>query len=92
MTRAIAIISCLVAALFLVPVQGDCGEISEYESETEIECCAVVSSVFHSKITEELPKISLPYESKIHHDYVSAKATELIYRLPTRILHCVFRE
>ncbi len=92
MTRAIAIISCLIAALFLVPVQGDCSEISEHESETEIECCVVVSSVFHSKNSKELPKILLSSGSNSYQNCEAVKATRLIFRLPARIIHCVFRE
>ena len=92
MTRAIAIISCLIATLFLVPIQGECSEIPEYESETEIECFIVVDGLSQSPIAEKQPK-SLPASDFVrHHASVSVKLQKRVIHLPARILNCVFRE
>lgn len=92
MTRAIAIISCLIATLFLVPIQGECCEISEYELETEIECCVVASSLFQSQVTEEQPKLLSASDVVRLHVCVNVKIQKYISNLPARILNCVFRE
>lgn len=92
MTRAIAIISCLIATLFLVPVQADCCEIPEYESETEIECCVVVNSLYQSQAAEELPKLFVASDLVRRHVYVYVKIQKSVFHLPARILNCVFRE
>ncbi len=92
MTRAIAIISCLVAALFLVPIQGDCSEIPEYESETEIECCVVANSLFQSQVIENQSKLLQASNIVRPHEYISVKIQKLDGHLPARILNCVFRE
>ena len=92
MSRAIAIISCLIATLFLGPGQGDCSEIPEYELETEIECCAVVSGLSQSQVTEKLPKsLPAPYSVR-RHIGGSVKIQKHVFHLPARILNCVFRE
>lgn len=92
MTRAIAIIICLIANLFLVPVQGDCSEIPEYESETEIECCIAVNSPALSQVDEKQSKsLQAPYYER-HHVCVTFKIQVHIINLPARILNCVFRE
>lgn len=92
MIRAIAIISCLIATLFLVPVQGDCCEIPEYELETEIECCVVVNSLYQSQVTEELPKLFAVSDLVRRYVHLSVKIHKSVFHLPTRILNCVFRE
>lgn len=94
MTRAIAIISCLIATLFLVPIQGDCCEITEYELETEIECCVVANSNLQSKlqVSEKLPKLLAVSDSVKHHECVTVKIHNRVFHLPARILNCVFRE
>lgn len=92
MTRAITIICCLIAALFLVPVQGDCSEIPEYELETEIECCAVVYSPSQSQVAEKLPNLLPASDSVRRHVGVSVKIQKQVFHLPARILNCVFRE
>lgn len=92
MTRAIAIISCLIATLFLVPVQGDCNEIPEYELETEIECCVVVNSLSQSQVTEKLPKLLLAPDLDRRGVGVAEKIQKCVFHLPARILNCVFRE
>lgn len=92
--RALAIIFCLIAALFLVPIQGECCEIPEYESETEIECCAVVSGLSQSQVAEKLPEVSFLSDLYLvrRHVYLYVEIRKSVYRLPARILNCVFRE
>lgn len=92
MIRAIAIISCLIATLFLVPVQDECIEIPEYELETEIECCIVCNNLSQSQIAEEQPKLLLASDIVRHHTFVSLKIQKQAFHLPARILNCVFRE
>lgn len=94
MTRALAIIFCLIAALFLVPIQGECSEIPEYESETEIECCAVVSGLSQSQVAEKLPEVSFLSDLYLVRRHVNlyVEIRKSVYRLPARILNCVFRE
>ncbi len=41
MTRTIAIITCFLAACFLIPVQGECSELLDYEPEPEAICYVV---------------------------------------------------
>lgn len=92
MARVIAIISCLAAALFLVPIQGDCCEMPEYESETEIECCVVANSLFQSQVVDNQPKLLRASDIVRPPEYMSAKLQRLVVHLPARILNCVFRE
>lgn len=94
MTRALAIIFCLIAALFLVSIQGECSEIPEYESETEIECCAVVSGLSQSQVAEKLPDVSFLSDLYLVRRHVNlyVEIRKSVYRLPARILNCVFRE
>lgn len=94
MTRALAIIFCLIASLFLVPIQGECSEIPEYESETEIECCAVVSGLSQSQVAEKLPDVSFLSDLYLVRRHVNlyVEIRKSVYRLPARILNCVFRE
>lgn len=92
MTRAITIISCLIATLFLVPVQDDCSEIPEHELETEIECCVVVDSPSLSQAPEKQPELLLPSDLVRRHACVSVKTQKHVIHLPARILNCVFRE
>ena len=92
MTRAIAIITCLITTLFLVPIQCECCEIPEYELETEIECCVVAGSLSQSQVTEELPKLSLAFDIVRRQIYVNVKIHNHSFHLPARILNCVFRE
>lgn len=94
MTRALAIIFCLIASLFLVPIQGECSEIPEYESETEIECCAVVSGPSQSQVAEKLPDVSFLSDLYLVRRHVNlyVEIRKSVYRLPARILNCVFRE
>lgn len=92
MARVIAIISCLAAALFLVPIQGDCCEMPEYESETEIECCVVANSLFQSQVVENQPKLLRASNIVRPHEYISVRIQKLDVHLPARILNCVFRE
>lgn len=95
MTRVIAMISCFIAALFLVPVQGDCNEIPEYESETEAECYVIVVSLSRSFIVEEPAEpLSQPVSNRCR-AFVSTKLQDMqrhARHLPVRILNCVFRE
>lgn len=94
MTRALAIISCLIATLtlFLVPIQGDCCETPEVELEPEIEYCVVASSLPQPQFTEELPELSLASDIARPHVCLYVKIQKLIFHLPARILNCVFRE
>lgn len=95
MTRVIAMISCLIAALFLVPVQGDCDDIPEYESETEAECYVIVVPLSRSLIAEAPAKpLSRPVSNRCR-AFVSSGIQEMrghARHLPVRILNCVFRE
>lgn len=92
MTRAIAIISCLIATLFLVPIQGECCEVPEYESETDIECCVVAGSLDQSQVTEEQSKL-LPASDLVRRCvFMSVKMQKHVLHVPVRILNCVFRE
>lgn len=92
MTRIIAIISCIIVTLFLVPIQGECSEIPEYELETEIECCVVASSLYQSQVAEELSKYPLASDTVRRHVCVNAKIQNKAFHLPARLLNCVFRE
>lgn len=58
MARHIEFILCLLAALLLVPIHGDCSEISEFEQEAEIECVETSTQETVSvEITESKSKI-----------------------------------
>lgn len=94
MTRAIAIISCLIATLtlFLAPIQGECCETPEVELEPEIEYCIVAGSLPQSQVTAKLPELSLASDIVRPHVCVYVKIQKLIIHLPARILNCVFRE
>lgn len=94
MTRAIAIISCLIATLtlFLVPIQGECCETPEVELEPEIEYCVVASSLPQSQVTAKLPELSLASDIVRPYVCIYVKIQKLIIHLPARILNCVFRE
>lgn len=92
MTRAITIALCFIAALFLVPVQGECLDISESEPETEVVICDVVASIYKSDFKEELSE-SYSYSGQARHRETALAGTrKQIIRLPARILNCVFRE
>ncbi|MCM1094445.1 MAG: hypothetical protein NC421_10875 [Lachnospiraceae bacterium] len=57
MARHIEFILCLLAALLLVPIHGDCSEISEFEQEAEIECVETSTQETVSfKVTESKSK------------------------------------
>lgn len=92
MIRAIAVISCLIASLFLVPVQGDCNEISESELETEMECCVFINSQSQSKTEEVNPKLLSSSISDKHLDLTPVKPKLYVPHRSARILNCVFRE
>lgn len=94
MTRAIAIISCLIATLtlFLAPIQGECCETPEVELEPEIEYCVVAGSLPQPQFTEKLPELSLASDIARPHVRLYVKIQKLIFHLPARILNCVFRE
>lgn len=95
MTRAIAVVTCLIASLFLIPIQGECSEPCEYEPETEVECCVMSFSETQSEMTVTVagirPVIRIniiptPFQIAPSTKFISIKT------LPVRILHCVFRE
>lgn len=92
MIRAIAIISCFIATLFLVPVQGECNEISEHESETECELCVIVDRTSLSEITDDHNELLFPSGITRDHVFATVKSQDRKFHLPTRILNCVFRE
>lgn len=92
MTRAIAIISCLIAALLPVAVQAECIEATEGEPEAETECCIAVCSLSQSEVEEQLPAIPSPLMAGFRREHVLPKANGDIIHLPVRILHCMFRE
>lgn len=92
MTRALAIISCLIAALFLVPVQAECVETAEGEPEAEIECCVAICDSFQSEISEGRPNVLPSSGSHMRRNSAGARAQGPICRIAAWILHCVFRE
>ena len=94
MTRAIAIISCLIATLtlFLVPIQGECCETPEVKLEPEFVYCVVAGSLPQPQFTEKLPELSLASDIARPHVRLYVKIQKLIFHLPARILNCVFRE
>lgn len=92
MTRAIATITCLIATLFLVFIQGECCEIPEYQSETEIEYCAVACSLYQSQVTEHQPGL-LPVSDLVKRRvFIYVKMREHVLHVSARILNCVLRE
>lgn len=78
--------------LFLVPIQGECCEIPEYESEPEIGCCVVADSLYQSQVTEEQPKLLLASDLVRRHVFIAVKIQRHVLHIPARILNCVFRE
>lgn len=95
MTRAIAVVTCLIASLFLIPIQGECSEPCEYEPETEVECCVISCCETQSEMpvtaTGIRPVIRI---NIIPNPFQTAPSTKFtsIQTPPVRILHCVFRE
>lgn len=92
MIRTVAIISCLIIALFLIPVQTDCMDISECEPDAESELCVVVPNQSQTVVAAESLR-SLPAPNiKRHRAFTSVRKHERLFHLPARILNCVFRE
>lgn len=92
MTRTIAIIICFIAALFLVPVQEAYSEILEYESETEVECCAVSCSEQQFESCRKKPERPDRNDARNVCLFIAAGTGVPMKTPPARILHCVFRE
>lgn len=95
MTRAIAVVTCLIASLFLIPIQGECSEPCEYEPETEVECCVISCCETQSDITVTGNRSVIRIRINIiPATFQIAPSTKFISikTLPVRILHCVFRE
>lgn len=92
MTRTLAIISCLVAALLLFPIQNEFSEVPEYEAEAEIECCTVVNACLQSKVLENQEERKTDPLRRIPERMTVSYPRSKAVGLPARILHCVFRE
>lgn len=92
MIRAIAIVTCLMAALFLIPVQGECSEIPEYEPETEAVCCAVASVGATRDAVERPSEPRMRREIITRSRSIPAVVGILAAMPPARLLHCVLRE
>lgn len=93
MTRAIALLTCLIAALLLVPAQEASAGIPEYEPEAEVECCDVSCS--GEQAPEACPKeAGRRARKEAWHACppVVTGADGPTRTPPARILHCVFRE
>lgn len=92
MTRAVAIISSLIAALFFVHAHGECGDIAGYEMGTDIEYCVVTHSLSQDEIVNVEHEFIIPCGLRRCCDNVAIKEHSHRLNLPARILNCVFRE
>ena len=98
MTRIFAIILCLFSALYLVPVQGECIAVPEYESDTELDYThfrntpfVVTAAVAATVGRPRCQRVALmPYTPAVSD--VRPLLRMPPFRLPVRIMHCVFRE
>lgn len=92
MTRTIAIITCFLAACFLIPGQGECCELLDYEPEPEAICC-VVSYCDIKPGNRKSNTNEVLLRKTIRKDYIIPYNPGLSVRFPeARILNCVFRE
>lgn len=92
MIRAIAFVTCLIAGLFLVPVQGECSEILEQGPETEAVCCSVSYLMTQPDLSAAVPAVSHRQSFIKVRRTLSINEWSVALTLPARILHCVFRE
>ncbi len=92
MIRIIAVILCLLSTLYLIPIQGECTEITEYEPDTEAEYSSFITTKSVSVPAYETGQgTELPYVRQRH--FPPAPEPCAIPAEPqTRIMHCVFRE
>lgn len=98
MTRTLTIILCLFSALYLVPVQGECIAIPEYEPDTELDYThfrnipfVVTAAVAATVGRPRCQRVALmPYTPAVSD--VRPLLRMPPFRLPVRIMHCVFRE
>lgn len=91
MQRALAIISCFIAALLLVPVQCECAEIAEQETLPEIECCVITAATTSFDAEQPTPRrTETPRRATMMPAPVNVQ--KILPAAPVRIMHCVFRE
>lgn len=98
MTRTLTIILCLFSALYLVPVQGGCIAIPEYEPDTELDYThfrntpfVVTAAVAATVGRPRCQRVALmPYTPAVSDVRPLLRMPR--FRLPVRIMHCVFRE
>lgn len=91
MKRLLHIAMCFVAAFLMVPVEGDCSEITEFELETEVMLECVRSTVSEDTLepTVRLVRATMPRNEQ--HMLGREKCTRPVSVSP-RIVYCVFRE
>lgn len=92
MIRTFAIISCLIAALFLIPVQTDFMDIYECESEAEIELCVVALSQPQTVVAAKSQRLLPAPYIKRHRVFTLVRKQGRLFHIPARIINCVFRE
>ncbi len=95
MTRLAAIISCVIATLFLIGTHAECAELSESYCETEMECCPVSYGQPEYEIAGEKCiklELSSPGYVTTHNPMVTVSAVAAVKKVPSRVLYCVFRE
>ena len=92
MIRCIAVVICLFAALFLIPVQGECSEICEFEPETELECCIMSCNVTVSPAAEISPDHIAGITRAATDRTRPPKTVAPAGIHPARTVLCVFRE
>lgn len=98
MTHTLTIILCLFSALYLVPVQGECIAIPEYEPDTELDYThfrntpfVVTAAVAATVGRPRCQRVALmPYTPAVSDVRPLLRMPR--FRLPVRIMHCVFRE
>lgn len=91
MMRLLRIAMCLVAAFLLVPVEGDCSEIFEFESEIEVITECVRSTVIKESI-EPSVKIIRAFEASRYILEYCHRYTPKIVNTNFRIIYCVYLE
>lgn len=91
MKRLLHIAMCFVAAFLMVPVEGDCSEITEFELETEVMLECVRSTLPEDTLepTVRLVRATMPRNEQ--HMLGREKCTRSVSVNP-RIVYCVFRE
>lgn len=91
MKRLLHIAMCFVAAFLMVPVEGDCSEITEFELEAEVmlECVRSILPEDTLEPTVRLVRAAMPRNEQ--HVLGREECTRPVSVSP-RIIYCVFRE